>query len=89
VTRSEAITRGLRSRGLRLRVGREYYGPAFYSDFEQIFCVDRAHSFRAGDTWEQHDRMAKRLDERFAEWKARRPKITWWERLRSKFTSSH
>lgn len=49
---------------------KQYYGQTYFDDFEIVFGVDWEHSFQAGDTWENFDRMAQKLDERFTRWKA-------------------
>ena len=48
----------------------DYYVPTYLDDFKELFGVDYEHSFQAGDTWENFDRISQKLDERFAQWKA-------------------
>ena len=50
----------------------EYYyseDPLFYRDYEEVLAQGLPSIYHVGDTWDNYDKLAPRLDERFKEWK--------------------
>lgn len=56
---------------------RAYYdSDLFFKDYAEILVTDLPSLYHVDDTWENYDRMAERIDVRYADWqKGRRP---WW-----------
>ncbi len=49
-----------------------YYEPnTYFEDYDEILGADLPTMYHVEDTWSAFDKLAPRLDQRFAEWKSR------------------
>lgn len=55
-----------------------YYSKRYFKDYERTLCADLPSLYDVTDTWENYDRIAIVLDERFETWRQRRNR-RWWQ----------
>jgi len=53
-----------------------YYLKSYLKDFQLVLAKDAKPDDLVDDTWENYDRLANVISERYAKWKARKP---WWK----------
>ncbi len=55
-----------------------YYSKHYFADYERTLCAELPSMYHVADTWENYDKMASVLNERFEKWRQRgsRP---WWQ----------
>ena len=56
----------------------KYYSKNYFADYERALCADLPSMYHVADTWDNFDRIARVLDERFAQWTRRRDR-RWWQ----------
>jgi hypothetical protein len=61
-----------------LAFAQQCYGKHYFSDYERAVAANLPSIFHVADTWENYDKVAAVIDERFAKWRSRGDK-RWWQ----------